>query len=161
MEWLWLLIVIIGLSIVDKYISKAENNKRFFNSICTKDTTVSVDIQPEEMVEQIDYVPDNPTLMFISANAKSEYLQSKEWKELKTMKLLLADNKCESCGSTHNLELHHIDYTNLTQENFEDVAIVCRDCHQAIHNKLGLDRKTLYPISQYKEHKVASTLTQV
>ena len=90
-------------------------------------------------------------LMFISAKDKLEYMQSEKWKQLKLERLKIAQNKCESCGSTHNLHLHHITYERLTQESVEDVAAICEQCHTYIHSVLGYDRTTLYPISAIKD----------
>lgn len=90
-------------------------------------------------------------LMFISAEDKLEYIQSEKWRTLRFSRLMIAQYKCESCGSFHNLNLHHITYERLTQEELEDVAILCEVCHTKLHNLLGYDRTTLYPISILKD----------
>lgn len=90
-------------------------------------------------------------LMFISNADKLEYMQSEQWKQLKLERLKIAQNKCESCDSTHNLHLHHITYERLTQEHIEDLAVVCEQCHTYIHSVLGYNRTTLYPISIIKD----------
>ena len=90
-------------------------------------------------------------LMFISAEDKLEYMQSEKWRTLRFSRLMIAQYKCESCGSFHNLNLHHITYERLTQEELEDVAILCEVCHTKLHNLLGYDRTTLYPISILKD----------
>jgi len=38
--------------------------------------------------------------------------------------------KCEVCGSTHNLQRHHPDYSKPLE-----VMTLCRDCHWAIHGR--------------------------
>lgn len=83
-------------------------------------------------------------LMFISAKDKLEYMQSEKWRALKLSRLRIAQHKCESCGSTHNLHLHHITYERLTQERIEDVVIVCEECHQRQHDHYGYSRTTNY-----------------
>ena len=90
-------------------------------------------------------------LMFISAEDKLEYMQSEKWRTLRFSRLMIAQYKCESCGSFHNLNLHHVTYERLTQEELEDVAILCEACHTKLHNLLGYDRTTLYPISIIKD----------
>lgn len=84
--------------------------------------------------------------MFMSAEDKAIYLKSAQWKQLKQQRRLIANNKCERCLSSSPLELHHITYKNLGNENIEDLALVCRRCHQHIHNTLGKDRIGTYPL---------------
>jgi hypothetical protein len=93
----------------------------------------------------------NRQLMYISAKAKLEYMNTQQWKELKLSRLKIAQNKCECCGSIHSLQLHHITYIRLTQEHINDVAILCKSCHTKLHNLLGYDRATIYPISTIKD----------
>lgn len=94
------------------------------------------------------------SLMFISAEAKLAYLQSAEWHNLKNQRLKIAQYKCECCGSTTQLQCHHITYERLTAEHIDDLVILCggsNGCHQRIHNLLGYDRTTEYPLSTIKE----------
>lgn len=73
-------------------------------------------------------------------------------KEYKTWRAeVLKKGKCEKCGSTENLQVHHIC-------NFEDNpelrtdpsngACLCKKCHRMFHNIYGLKRTTA---NQYKE----------
>ena len=41
--------------------------------------------------------------------------------------------KCEKCGSNKNIDVHHLDYDNLTIDNFK---LLCRKCHKVIHPKI-------------------------
>lgn len=90
-------------------------------------------------------------LMYISAKDKAEYLRSEEWSDLKLLRLKIAQNKCECCGLTNSLQLHHITYERLTKERIEDLAILCSFCHTKIHSILGYDRTTKYPILTIKD----------
>lgn len=83
-------------------------------------------------------------LMFISNADKLAYMITEQWKQLKLERLRIAQNKCESCGSTHNLHLHHITYERLTQELISDLVILCEECHQRQHNYYGYNRTTDY-----------------
>lgn len=89
------------------------------------------------------------TGQFMSAEAKSAYLQSPQWKSL-VSKVKQRDGKCVVTGRTDNLEVHHIHYRNLGNESLSDLVLLNRDVHQAIHDKLGYDRTTEYPISAYR-----------
>lgn len=96
----------------------------------------------------------NRTTMFISAEAKLNYLQSVDWYKLRMKRMILAGHKCESCGSTIDLQCHHVTYERLTCEHIEDVVILCggsNGCHQRIHDLLGYDRTIQYPISILKD----------
>lgn len=88
---------------------------------------------------------------FMSALQKRAYLQSPEWKHLKQQRLIVANHACEHCGCKDNLHLHHITYKRLGNEYLADLRIVCAPCHTAIHDKLGKDRITEYPLSVLKD----------
>ena len=93
-------------------------------------------------------------LMFISAEAKATYLKSQQWSTIREERLKIAQHKCEVCGSKRQLECHHITYERLTAEHIDDVVILCggsNGCHHRIHNLLGYDRTTEYPISILKD----------
>jgi hypothetical protein len=62
------------------------------------------------------------------------YLQSDEWNELKN-KIIDRDKHCKLCGSTSNLEIHHLTYDNLYEENLEDLQCLCNRCHENIHKE--------------------------
>jgi 5-methylcytosine-specific restriction endonuclease McrA len=83
--------------------------------------------------------------MFMSREEKLKYMQSNQWRtkvrQLKWRKV------CEVCGSDEKLEAHHNTYARLGNENLEDLNLLCRNCHQEIHNILGYDRRTKYNIS--------------
>ncbi len=94
-------------------------------------------------------VPDAPSnLMYITKQQKQQYMQSSQWSTLKQQRLAIANHQCESanCQATTNLECHHLTYERLTQENLDDLLILCRYHHQQIHDKLGYDRATTYNI---------------
>ena len=110
--------------------------------------------KPKLFCSYTDSTPDlTPTkvLMFINAEEKLAYMQTKQWIELKEHRLRIAQYKCECCGSTYKLHLHHVTYERLTQEHIEDVAVLCNICHNRLHSILGYDRTTIYPISTIKD----------
>ncbi len=89
---------------------------------------------------------DEPTEM--PYDIKEKYLQSKDWHKLKSKRLRLASNQCEveNCLNTKNLDLHHIDYHSLGNEDINDVRIVCRKCHDEIHEMYGYSKDEYFPI---------------
>ena len=38
--------------------------------------------------------------------------------------------KCEECGATKHLDVHHTDYANV---NINTLKLLCRKCHRRIH----------------------------
>lgn len=63
------------------------------------------------------------------------YLKSDLWKKNKTYALKRAGYKCQLCGSAMNLHVHHITYENLGMEEDEDLLVVCKKCHEKLHEK--------------------------
>lgn len=73
-------------------------------------------------------------------NAKyKEYLNSEEWKEKRKEFIELANKECEECGSTKNLQVHHLNYDNIYHESEEDVEVLCDDCHEDKELEKGTD----------------------
>ena len=88
------------------------------------------------------------TLMYMPADLKADYMRSVEWAELKELRMQIANHTCEveGCTETEHLHLHHVDYARLTQEDIEDVRLLCPVHHNKKHKELGKDRATKYPI---------------
>lgn len=60
------------------------------------------------------------------------YLTSKHWYNFKKS-IHIENCKCEFCGKTTNLNVHHLDYDYLFHENSRCVVVLCRDCHSKLH----------------------------
>jgi 5-methylcytosine-specific restriction endonuclease McrA len=75
------------------------------------------------------------------------YRASKQWKELR--KLVYADRgyKCEACGGTNKLHVHHKTYENFGNESIDELELLCSSCHRKRHHdvlkdaELRLNRK--------------------
>jgi len=163
----WLIIIII-LWIVSSYLYHTstfeppeESDKEFFTRhfkeyIAKQTPKVNKPISSkhkDSTAELWDLQPIKST-MFISAEVKQTYLNSSEWWKLRDKRMILAQYKCECCGSTWMLSCHHVTYIRLTREELNDVVILCGGsdgCHQKIHDILGYDRATEYPISTIKK----------
>ena len=64
-------------------------------------------------------------------------LKSKEWKKFRKEVFKTKGKKCEMCGSTKHLNIHHPFYTKgklAWQYNPTDMMVLCIDCHKNIHN---------------------------
>ena len=82
--------------------------------------------------------------IYMSKEDKLIYMQSKQWFILKAMLLMKYKYKCQICDCIHSLEAHHLTYERLGDEWLSELALLCRDCHQAQHEHYGYDRTTMY-----------------
>ena len=70
-----------------------------------------------------------------------QYLRTKVWKDIVDARKEKVNYTCENCGiKVKNyvmpmLEGHHKNYNNVYNELLEDIAVLCRDCHQHRHYK--------------------------
>jgi hypothetical protein len=62
-------------------------------------------------------------------SSKEEYYQSDEWRYVRHRKFEQAGRKCEDCGSTKRLEVHHKSYDRLYDEDLADLQVLCFACH--------------------------------
>lgn len=67
-------------------------------------------------------------------NKYQKYLTSKKWRSTRKMMLIIAEYKCQHCGSEENLEIHHKHYKTLFKEKYKDLIVLCRTCHEKQHN---------------------------
>ncbi len=70
-------------------------------------------------------------------DAYFDYLKSKEWLSVRIRLFKLRGRKCEDCGATKLLQVHHITYARLFNESLSDLKILCDSCHKLEHGKLG------------------------
>jgi 5-methylcytosine-specific restriction endonuclease McrA len=78
------------------------------------------------------------------------YLQSPEWKSL-VSKIKSRDRVCQLTGATTNLEVHHITYDRLGNEDLSDLILLSRSAHQFVHDYYGsYSRNNTYPIDNLK-----------
>lgn len=63
-----------------------------------------------------------------------DYLNSDQWRLMRDGLFYRRGKKCESCGSTEDIQVHHLHYKNVFKEKAEDLEILCRSCHEKEHN---------------------------
>lgn len=69
-----------------------------------------------------------------------EYISSSQWRQLRQQRLEHDGHRCQCCGDTEDLEVHHKydgppDYRYpkpLGEESVEDLLTLCHRCHEAI-----------------------------
>jgi 5-methylcytosine-specific restriction endonuclease McrA len=65
-----------------------------------------------------------------------EYLISREWALKRLSIFKKRGRRCESCGVTQHLTLHHLRYERLGAERDDDLVVLCWPCHQKRHQLL-------------------------
>lgn len=58
------------------------------------------------------------------------YLASPAWAALAERRKREAQGVCQVCGLVGELHLHHLTYARLGDEHWEDLMVLCRDCHE-------------------------------
>lgn len=71
-------------------------------------------------------------LPFLRTGKYSDYLKTPYWKELRNRAFAHFGRNCGQCGSKKNLQVHHKNYF-LFQECWNDLEILCRACHESVH----------------------------
>lgn len=66
-----------------------------------------------------------------------EYLKTNYWRAVS--KSVRNVEKCALCGSTENLQVHHLTYEHRGCEHLfpEDIQCLCKDCHLKVHHELN------------------------
>lgn len=62
-------------------------------------------------------------------------LKDEKWRAFRWFVMKVRGEKCETCGSTENLQVHHLKYKKVKAWEYtcNDVIVVCRDCHKRLH----------------------------
>lgn len=115
--------------------------------------TLDQDSRTKEHNDSVEpYVPPtNHTVedLNIYKPFKAAYLKSPKWNTLRKAILKRDNYTCQSCGvSGVPLDVHHITYSRLLNEHPSDLVSVCRNCHKSIHDRLGYDYNTTFPVSE-------------
>ena len=69
-----------------------------------------------------------------------QYIRSDEWEKKREERLKKDGYKCQECGTAKNLEVHHITYERLGNEDINDLITLCKECHENIH-RIDIYRK--------------------
>lgn len=63
-----------------------------------------------------------------------DYLTTDHWRRTRQRALKERGQRCEACGSTRALHVHHRSYQRVGEEGIEDLRILCHACHQLAHD---------------------------
>lgn len=75
-------------------------------------------------------------------NSYAEFLNTEEWKQVSEMVKDRDGHKCVICGSTENLNAHHIGYEG-DYLNEDDIVTLCRRCHECLHDGIKEMKKAV------------------
>lgn len=71
------------------------------------------------------------------------YIVSDAWRARRLRALKRDRRRCQGCGATSGLHVHHRTYERFTKEPQSDLVTVCQDCHQIIHDTQALTGRDL------------------
>ena len=78
-----------------------------------------------------------------------EYIHSEDWQKQRIKRLKIDNFACVQCGSPLNLQVHHLTYDRLGNENIEtDLITLCRYCHERIEREKDNYRIKDFPRKQ-------------
>lgn len=69
------------------------------------------------------------------------YLRSEHWRSLRRQVIRRSGGRCERCGRSGRLEVHHVTYVRRGRELPSDLQVLCRDCHDEAHEKTAQGKK--------------------
>ena len=65
----------------------------------------------------------------------AKYMEQEEWQVRRVQALTRAGYKCQACSRRDTtLDVHHNSYENYGNERPQDLIVLCRPCHQRLHN---------------------------
>lgn len=77
------------------------------------------------------------------------YLLSTDWKITRAIAKARAGNRCEKCGASGPLQVHHVSYDRLGHEWQDDLSVLCGKCHVEAHKEITKSRETVSEKKRY------------
>lgn len=63
-----------------------------------------------------------------------KFIKSERWKAISTVYWLKKGRRCQACGATKDLHVHHMDYDRFGgRERLSDLMGLCYTCHREVH----------------------------
>jgi len=84
------------------------------------------------------------------------YLLTPEWRSTRAAAIKRAGGKCQVCGSTRNVEVHHLTYERLFHERPADLQVLCKRCHKvadAIRRRVATNKRLSRAMETYATKK--------
>lgn len=70
-------------------------------------------------------------------NQYREYLISKKWEWYKKAIHHIYNDECYICNSCRELHVHHKTYERIYHEDLDDLVLLCKSCHEKVHNDIN------------------------
>lgn len=71
-----------------------------------------------------------------SLDYREGYLHTEQWKRTREETIAACGHSCQRCGDhQRSLDVHHLTYERLGAEEPRDLVVLCRRCHQAVHDE--------------------------
>lgn len=86
-----------------------------------------------------------------------DFLESEEWRQVSEMVKERDGHKCVICGSTENLNAHHIGYDG-DRLNENDIVTLCNRCHECLHDGI---REVKNVVTSGVRKMLADTLSDI
>lgn len=102
-----------------------ENIKRVKSSI-----GLEINIEKKNSMYIATFKPKQYKTPYIPYN---EYLQTEHWRTI-SKEYKDKYGKCQLCGSTKGLNVHHNNYDCLFHETDKDLIVLCSECHKKFHD---------------------------
>lgn len=67
-----------------------------------------------------------------------DYLASEAWRNRRQIMLERFSHKCQLCGGSDRLQVHHRTYDRIGNERPEDLTVLCGACHTVFHQHRGM-----------------------
>lgn len=76
------------------------------------------------------------------------FLKSEYWKCVRTCIIKRDSHRCQLCGNTKNLVVHHLTYEHHFDEfnHKEDLVTLCSGCHENVHKVKYIEKELLHKI---------------
>jgi len=112
------------------------NNKFFICKKCREQRN-------EERIKTRDIETSNrnKNINYLKNLQYSEYLQSKHWRHFRENVLKRSNYRCSICNTDNNIHVHHRTYENRGHENYEDVIVLCGNCHHLFHKTKHIEKE--------------------
>jgi hypothetical protein len=82
----------------------------------------------------------------------AQYIASDAWRERRAQQIEKDSRRCQGCGSTDDLHVHHRTYDRLGAEAPGDIVTVCEVCHGFIHQE---QERTGHPLAEVTDAVLA------